>query len=428
MLAYLFYTGVFLSNAWCNPTVSHSQPAAILGKPWNNHLRQAFQDELQHDLQWNDNVDGSYDIAATWAPGEQDEMRQPLKPPPTNKIKSHFRSIKNALAWAVVTQPPSQWSYEQSTPLSKVSGKKPHLWDHPQKFYPSEFDSANDPYSEPRSDEVEILLGTDVDVTPAILREEDDNDDNEAPLLDDDNKNQHENPREADEPAESREDKDDAQELVSPASGHPEAATLNAVFRAVPPQHIQRPPDLHIAGPLFALDGTAKAAEKREVAEKPSEVPSGRSLVLPIVFACTGSVVFGCIIATLFHKTALKKKRTFEENIIGYGVIAPVIKTSRYDATNDRLLAKAAETYHYQQQKHNALLSLSSSGGSTSIVDENRRMSVYEVEHGEEEDGDEFGDYTVYECPGLAPPGDLEVINPLFADQDDSAVEVLSDD
>ncbi|CAF4871461.1 unnamed protein product, partial [Rotaria magnacalcarata] len=32
------------------------------------------------------------------------------------------------------------------------------------------------------------------------------------------------------------------------------------------------------------------------------------------------------------------------------------------------------------------------------------------------------GDYTVYECPGLAPTGEMEVRNPLFAEPDSSLI------
>nr|CAI5867719.1 unnamed protein product [Callosobruchus analis] len=42
-----------------------------------------------------------------------------------------------------------------------------------------------------------------------------------------------------------------------------------------------------------------------------------------------------------------------------------------------------------------------------------RHGSVSEAESDEE---NEEGDYTVYECPGLAPTGEMEVKNPLFQD------------
>lgn len=35
----------------------------------------------------------------------------------------------------------------------------------------------------------------------------------------------------------------------------------------------------------------------------------------------------------------------------------------------------------------------------------------------ESDDDNEEGDYTVYECPGLAPTGEMEVKNPLFLDE-----------
>lgn len=43
-----------------------------------------------------------------------------------------------------------------------------------------------------------------------------------------------------------------------------------------------------------------------------------------------------------------------------------------------------------------------------------RNQSASDVDSEEE---NEEGDYTVYECPGLAPTGEMEVKNPLFSEQ-----------
>lgn len=36
---------------------------------------------------------------------------------------------------------------------------------------------------------------------------------------------------------------------------------------------------------------------------------------------------------------------------------------------------------------------------------------------GEEDGADDENNFSVYECPGLAPTGDIEVVNPNFAGQ-----------
>jgi hypothetical protein len=66
--------------------------------------------------------------------------------------------------------------------------------------------------------------------------------------------------------------------------------------------------------------------------------------------------------------------------------------------------------YHYQHQKQQmaALQKTTLQGG------ERPGSGGSDVES---EEDDEEGDYTVYECPGLAPAGDMEVKNPLFQDE-----------
>jgi len=43
------------------------------------------------------------------------------------------------------------------------------------------------------------------------------------------------------------------------------------------------------------------------------------------------------------------------------------------------------------------------------------------------EEENEEGDYTVYECPGLAPTGEMEVKNPLFQDDQTPAPTITTD-
>ncbi|KAF3848930.1 hypothetical protein F7725_015427 [Dissostichus mawsoni] len=71
----------------------------------------------------------------------------------------------------------------------------------------------------------------------------------------------------------------------------------------------------------------------------------------------------------------------------------------------DKNLAQNAQMYHYQHQKQQ-MLSMGNNKPEQKTVDT-------EVTSDEEEVG---GDFTVYECPGLAPTGEMEVKNPLFDD------------
>ncbi|KAK7164500.1 hypothetical protein R3I94_003030 [Phoxinus phoxinus] len=85
-----------------------------------------------------------------------------------------------------------------------------------------------------------------------------------------------------------------------------------------------------------------------------------------------------------------------------FGLIGP----HSYDSgmTGDKTLAQSAQMYHFQLQKQQ-MMSLKQR--SDSKIPESGATSDEE---------NEDGDFTVYECPGLAPTGEMEVKNPLFDD------------
>lgn len=87
-----------------------------------------------------------------------------------------------------------------------------------------------------------------------------------------------------------------------------------------------------------------------------------------------------------------------------YGVTGPNKEVS---PSGDRRLAQSAQMYHYQHQKQQIIAMENRAAANE------RHGSVSEAESDEE---NEEGDYTVYECPGLAPTGEMEVKNPLFQD------------
>ncbi|XP_062938459.1 neural proliferation differentiation and control protein 1 isoform X2 [Cynocephalus volans] len=68
----------------------------------------------------------------------------------------------------------------------------------------------------------------------------------------------------------------------------------------------------------------------------------------------------------------------------------------------DQRLAQSAEVYHYQHQRQQ-MRSL-----------ERHKDPPKEVDSASSDEENEDGDFTVYECPGLAPTGEMEVRNPLF--------------
>ncbi|XP_035929115.1 neural proliferation differentiation and control protein 1 isoform X2 [Halichoerus grypus] len=68
----------------------------------------------------------------------------------------------------------------------------------------------------------------------------------------------------------------------------------------------------------------------------------------------------------------------------------------------DQRLAHSAEMYHYQHQRQQMRCL------------ERHKEPPQELESLSSDEENEDGDFTVYECPGLAPTGEMEVRNPLF--------------
>ncbi|XP_002138200.2 uncharacterized protein [Drosophila pseudoobscura] len=99
-----------------------------------------------------------------------------------------------------------------------------------------------------------------------------------------------------------------------------------------------------------------------------------------------------------------RSKAAADVDYPAYGVTGPNKDVS---PSGDRKLAQSAQMYHYQHQKQQiiAMENCQATDGSCGMSDV------------ESDDDNEEGDYTVYECPGLAPTGEMEVKNPLFLDE-----------
>merc|ERR1712008_235914 len=123
-----------------------------------------------------------------------------------------------------------------------------------------------------------------------------------------------------------------------------------------------------------------------------------------IVGVTSGLMVFVIVgIGFLFHRARKNAKAAEEVEYPAYGVTGPGKDIS--PTSGDRKLAQNAQLYHYQHQKQQMI-----------AFDNNSTKTNGAVSDNESEDGEE-GDYTVYECPGLAPTGEMEVRNPMFEDE-----------
>ncbi|KAM3968426.1 uncharacterized protein ACR2FA_002322 [Aphomia sociella] len=124
----------------------------------------------------------------------------------------------------------------------------------------------------------------------------------------------------------------------------------------------------------------------------------GVALIAAVGAALT-MAIFG--FAFGWYTLSKKAKAAADVDYPAYGVTGPNI-----DSSGDRKLAHSAHMYHYQHQKQQ-IIAMERNGL------EQRTGSVSDPESEEE---NEEGDYTVYECPGFASTGDMEVKNPLFSE------------
>uniref|UniRef100_A0A915J4D7 Neural proliferation differentiation and control protein 1 n=1 Tax=Romanomermis culicivorax TaxID=13658 RepID=A0A915J4D7_ROMCU len=133
------------------------------------------------------------------------------------------------------------------------------------------------------------------------------------------------------------------------------------------------------------------------------------ALFIVIVMGCATVGILGIAVAgVMFTRLHRRYRAAQEADYPHYGVTGPArerLSPSSPIASMDAKLASSAQLYHYQHTKQQIL----TMEGST------LEMRGNESDESEGE-GDE-GDYSVYECPGLAPTGDLEISNPLFENQ-----------
>jgi len=136
--------------------------------------------------------------------------------------------------------------------------------------------------------------------------------------------------------------------------------------------------------------------------------------VIIVGTACLVGVVGLLGAAVFWYKVQKRAKEARPNDYPSYGVTGPNTtsgKISPSSSMSDRKLAQSAQMYHYQQQRQQM------------IAQEKAHLDTKPA-HSDDSDDEApgGGDYTVYECPGLAPTGEMEVRNPLFAEHDPSLI------
>lgn len=147
--------------------------------------------------------------------------------------------------------------------------------------------------------------------------------------------------------------------------------------------------------------------QQQSVVQKPMKLDDGIGIYVVAMIAGVSAAITVAVIAVGLGWYTLRQKIKAASDVDypAYGVTGPN-KDLLYPSS-DKKFAQSVDMYHYQQQKQ-------------------KKMSLENKSNGETNDGfsdldGEFdmddGDYTVYECPGFAPTGEMEVKNPLFADE-----------
>lgn len=169
------------------------------------------------------------------------------------------------------------------------------------------------------------------------------------------------------------------------------------------PQPVQQTASVSEA---FARKSEPSTAFQKQITETTKEESSsfGDIYFVAVVAGCSAIAIFGIVSAGYcFHRLQKSSKAAAEVDYPAYGVTGP--SKDAPSPNGDRKLAQSAQMYHYQHQKQQMIAV--EKAGST------KNTSASDVDSEEE---NEEGDYTVYECPGLAPTGEMEVKNPLFND------------
>ncbi|XP_074747535.1 neural proliferation differentiation and control protein 1 [Strix uralensis] len=146
---------------------------------------------------------------------------------------------------------------------------------------------------------------------------------------------------------------------------------------------------------------TTSAVQKYPVEASP--IPSNDDMVLGLIVVCTVAGISALIVAAVCWCRLQKEVRLAQKADYSTQRAASPLPYDKI-SPGDKTLAQSAQMYHYQHQKQQML----------SMEKHKEEPKLPDSASSDEENED--GDFTVYECPGLAPTGEMEVRNPLFDD------------
>ncbi|XP_030317121.1 neural proliferation differentiation and control protein 1 isoform X2 [Calypte anna] len=151
------------------------------------------------------------------------------------------------------------------------------------------------------------------------------------------------------------------------------------------------------------LPTTTTTATVQKYPVEASPIPSNDKVVLGLIVVCTVAGVSALMVAAVCWCRLQKEIRLAQKADYSAQRVASPLPYDKI-SPGDKTLAQSAQMYHYQHQKQQML----------SMEKHKEEPKLPDSASSDEENED--GDFTVYECPGLAPTGEMEVRNPLFDD------------
>ncbi|NWT05430.1 NPDC1 protein, partial [Mionectes macconnelli] len=146
---------------------------------------------------------------------------------------------------------------------------------------------------------------------------------------------------------------------------------------------------------------TTATAQKNPVEASP--IPANDNMVLGLIVVCTVAGISALIVAAVCWCRLQKEVRMAQKADYSTQRVSSPLPYDKI-SPGDKTLAQSAQMYHYQHQKQQMI----------SLEKHKEEPKLPDAASSDEENED--GDFTVYECPGLAPTGEMEVRNPLFDD------------
>ncbi|XP_043289895.1 uncharacterized protein [Venturia canescens] len=152
----------------------------------------------------------------------------------------------------------------------------------------------------------------------------------------------------------------------------------------------------------IVLPDNHRLTEDDSVIVSSSRLMTNDIYFIAIVAGCSAAAMFALVLISLtWCRLQRGAKAAADIEYPAYGVTGP---NKDISPSGDQRLAHSAQMYHFQHQKQQ-IIAMEKTAASRDPG------SVSEAESDEE---NEEGDYTVYECPGLASAGEMEVKNPMF--------------